>query len=262
MFARTTAALEHLWSHLQSTLPAFVTRLAEAGWSSLIGATHQAGAGGTRFGERAGKAAEALTSFASGVVFVPVFVFLMLRRFHHVTGGLARVVPPRWRESYLRWAREADTVLSGYIRGHLTVAFILACTYSAAFTILGIPLGIVVGIATGLGELVPFLGGLLAITLGSLMALAGGHPAKIFWVIGIYVFVQGIQSSVISPWIEGHKAKIGPAAVIISLAIGAQLFGLLGMVLAVPVTGLLKVAARAAVSAYRSSPFFRARAPA
>lgn len=199
---------------------------------------------------------------ATGIVFAPIFVFMMLRSYHRVVGGLGTLIPLPWRPRFHQRVAEADRVLSGYIRGQLLVAAIVAVLYSAAFSIIGIPLAILVGLVAGIGELIPYLGGAIALIFGSLMALAGGEPLDVLWVVLVFAAVQGLEGGVISPLIVGARAKLGPVAVIVSLAIGAQLFGFLGLLFAVPAAGVIKVAARAAIDAYHQTRFFRREAAA
>ena len=121
-------------------------------------------------------AATGVTAVAGALVLIPVFVFLMLRGYHRFVGGFTALIPPRWRPRFEQRTGEVDQVLSGFIRGQLTVAFILVILYSTAFSIIGIPLAILVGILAGFGELIPYIGNAIALTLGSLLALAGGQP--------------------------------------------------------------------------------------
>ena len=210
----------------------------------------------------ASSAASGVTAVASGLLFVPLFVFVMLRRYHAFVEWLSHLVPPRWRPRFFARAHQADEMLSGFVRGQLLVALLLAVIYGTAFSLVGIPLGLVIGILAGLGELVPFLGSIVALVFGSLMAIAGGQPTDALWVAGIYLVVQAIQGAVLSPWIIGGGAHLRPVALVVALAVGGELFGFLGLLLAVPVAGLLKVAAQAAAAAYRDSDFFRRSARA
>jgi predicted PurR-regulated permease PerM len=92
--------------------------------------------------------------------------------------------------------------------------------------------------------------------LGSLMALAGGQPMDVLWVVATFVALQALEGTVISPWIVGSRARLGAGTVIVALAIGGQLFGILGLLLAVPVAAMLKVALAAALDGYRQTAFY------
>lgn len=203
-----------------------------------------------------------LAAVASGIVFVPIFVFMMLRGYHRVIRSIGELVPIHWRPRFQQRAAQLDQVLSGFVRGQLLVALVVACLYVGAFTLIGIPLAVLLGIIAGLGELVPYLGGAIALVLGSLMALAGGSPLDVLWVVVAFAAIQALEGGVLSPWIVGRRARLGPVTVIVALAVGGQLFSLLGLLLAVPVAAVLKVAAGAAIEGYRHTRFFRREAQA
>lgn len=246
-----------LWESLRERLPGSVVSLVDRFTASVREGLGEAMPGAGAVSEYAGTAASGITALASALVLVPIFVFLMLRGYHPFINSLERFVPPRWRRQYFTRTAEADAVLSGFVRGQLLVALILAVLYSVAFSIIGIPLAIVIGVLAGFGELIPYVGNAIALVLGSLLALVGGQPIDVLWVLGSYAVIQAVQGSFISPYIMGRKVHLSPITVIVALAIGAQLLGIIGMVAAVPASALLKVAARAATDAYRRSPFFR-----
>ncbi|HEX7122430.1 MAG TPA: AI-2E family transporter [Gemmatimonadaceae bacterium] len=247
------------WSAVLSWLPGPV-----AAWLDQLGRTIASGvAGGApsmgTIAEWARSAGSGIASVATGILFVPIFVVVMLRHFPRIGRGASNAVPPRWRARFEQRAKELDKVLSGFIRGQLLVAFIIAVLYVIGFTIVGIPLAVIVGMLAGLGELVPYLGGAIALALGILMALAGGQPLDALWVALIFLVVQGLEGGVISPWVVGRQAKLGAGTVIVALAVGGQLFGVVGLLIAVPVAAMLKVAARAAGDGYQQTEFYRRR---
>jgi predicted PurR-regulated permease PerM len=173
-----------------------------------------------------------------------------------VSRRATNLIPPRWRARFRQRGGQLNTVLGGFIRGQLLVALVLGVLYATAFSIIGIPLAVFVGLIAGLGELVPYLGGAIALLLGSLMALAGGQLIDILWVVITFVVLQALEGTVISPWIVGSRARLGAGTVIVALAVGGQLFGILGLLLAVPVAAMLKVALASALDGYRQTAFY------
>lgn len=203
------------------------------------------------------RAGSGVAAIASGLLFVPVFVVVMLRGHHRILHSASTsVIPPRWRPRFRERGRQLDDVLAGFVRGQLLVSLILAIAYAIVFAIIGIPLALVVGLIAGFAELVPYLGGAIALILGSLMALAGGETRDILWIVIAFVTIQAIQGTLISPYVVGRRAKLGLGTVIVALAIGGELFGLLGLLFSVPVAAMLKVAGRAAVEGYRHTDFY------
>lgn len=261
MVRETWDDLQALWGRIRDRVPARFADDVERFTSSLQQRASEA-MPASRLADWGTSAAAGVGSVASGIVFIPVFVFLMLRGYHQLVGRSAGLVPPRWRARFEQRAAQADDVLAGFIRGQLLVALIIAVLYSLAFSIIGIPLALLVGLLAGFGELVPYLGGAIALVLASILALAGGQPLDVLWVVAAFALIQGIEGALISPWIMGKRVELGPAIVIVAIVIGGELFGFVGLLLAVPAAALLKVAGRAAIDAYRASPFFLRRRPA
>ncbi|HSA54744.1 MAG TPA: AI-2E family transporter [Gemmatimonadaceae bacterium] len=258
---QTQEALLRGWNALLEWLPTPIANwLSRFGTSLARGATASAPSVGT-LGEWARTTGGSVAAFATGILFVPVFVIVMLRGLPRVGERAIRAVPPRWRPRWRERGAQLNRVLAGFIRGQLLVALVLGVAYAVAFSIIGIPLAIVVGLVAGFGELVPYLGGAIALLLGSLMAIAGGQPLDVLWVVVTFAALQGLEGTVLSPLIVGSRAKLGAATVIVALAIGGQLFGVVGLLLAVPVAAMLKVAGIAAVDGYRATDFYRHGAP-
>ena len=259
MARSTWEELRELWGRLRTRLPETVVAQADRLAAGLQARAGSAAPDASTLTTWASSAAAGVGTFASVLVFLPIFTFLMLRGYHHFVRAGEELVPPRWRPRFVERAGQADEVLSGFVRGQLLVALIIGVLYALAFSIIGVPLALVVGLLAGLGELVPYLGGAVALILASLLALAGGQPIDVLWVLIAFTAVQALEGALISPWIMGRKAQLGPGLVILAIVVGGELFGFIGLLAAVPAAGLLKVALRAAVDAYRSSPFFLRR---
>ena len=262
MVSETWVELQRLWERFRVNLPAAFVRWVDQTTASLEQRAGDFLPEASTVGSWATGAAARIGAFASGLIFVPIFVFLMLKGYHGFVDAARSLVPPRWRERFAERGEQADRALSGFVRGQLLVALVIGVLYATAFTIIGVPLGLVVGLIAGLGELVPYLRGPIALILASLLALAGGEPLDVLWVVAIFTAVQALEGGLISPWIMGRKAQLGPGIVIVSIVVGGELFGFVGLLAAVPFAALLKVAVLAAVDAYRASPFFQRRRPA
>ena len=253
---RTRAQGEAFLRRVHAWLPEPVADVADRGVAMAKRSVARAAPGSEQLTEWGRKAASGIGGVASGLLFVPVFVFLMLRGYHRVLRSVGELVPPRFRPRFDQRALQADGALSGFVRGQLLVALLLAVVYGTAFQLVGIPLGLVVGILAGLLEIVPFLGGVVALVFGTLLGLASGEPTKALWVVGIYLAVQGLEGAVLSPWIVGAHSGVRPVALIVALAIGGEVFGVLGLLAAAPVAAVLKVAMGAVREAWKESPFY------
>lgn len=244
---------------LRATLPRALGRSVERGVEAVQEWALEGGRTAGVASEVASRVATSLTSFTSALLFIPFFVFVMLRSQPVVARGLRHLIPPRWCERFTWRMEQADKALAGFVRGQLLVALIMGVLYGLAFWLIGLPLAVPLGVVAGLGELVPFLGGAVVLVLGLLLALVEGSALTALWVVLAFLLLQTLESALISPWIVGKGAHLGPGPVVFSVVLGGELFGLVGLLLAVPVAALVKVALGAALEAWRGSDFFRAR---
>ena len=207
----------------------------------------------TEFGK---KVVGGLTAMASGVIFLPIFMLVMLYRFHRTLQIIEGLIPPRWRPRIRHRTAQLDQLLSGYVRGMLLIAVTIGVMYAIAFKIIGVPLAIPVGLISGFGELIPYVGNTIALIVGTLLALTTGEPGKVLWVWLAFGVVQLFEGMVLGPMVLGKQARLSALVVIIALAIGGDLFGFIGLLFAVPVTAVLKVAFIALADGYRATRFF------
>ncbi len=192
-----------------------------------------------------------------GYFIIPVYLFYFLKDLHGMESGIAALVPERFREGFKAGAAEINELLSAFVRGQLTLVAILAFLYSLGLYFIGIDLAVAIGTLAGVAFIIPYLGTILGIVLSVVMAVLKFHdllhPALC---LGWFGLVQLIEGSVITPKIVGHKVGLHPVVTILSLLIGGQLLGIVGMLLAVPVAAVLKVLCRFLVARYRQSAYF------
>lgn len=201
-----------------------------------------------------------MTGTVSGVIgllVVPILAYYALVEFDSLKKRALTLVPPRHRAYATEKARTVDSLVSGFLRGQLTIAATLGVLYAIGFSLIGIDLAIGVGILAGVMALIPYLGNVVAVTAATgLCLLKFGVDVHLALVLGWYVFVQNLEGWYLAPRIMGRSVGLHPAMVIIALLIGADLLGFVGMLIAVPVTAVLKVFVDEAVGAYRDSSLF------
>ncbi|MCD8035908.1 MAG: AI-2E family transporter [Clostridiales bacterium] len=151
---------------------------------------------------------------------------------------------PKKADSILESLAEANRIFSGYISGQLTDAVVMATLISLSFLIIGIDYPLIIGIISGFSNLIPYVGAIVAFVLSIGVALIGGSPLKALYAAVVVILLQQLDSAVIVPRIVGNKVKLHPVLVILSLSIFGSIFGIWGMVFAVPVTALIKVMLR------------------
>jgi len=206
----------------------------------------------------------ALTSTVSvllailGYLIIPVYLFYLLYDLPQLKSFIETFIPERFRTAYAAKLAEVDTVLSGFVKGQLSVCAILAVLYSVGLYIIGIDLAIAIGTLAGVTFIIPYVGTIIGICLSVAMALLKFndilHPLLCAAWFG---FVQLVEGAIITPKIVGDTVGLHPLVAIVALLIGGQLFGIMGMLLAVPVAAVLQVFLRSLAQYYRSSEFYR-----
>ena len=198
-----------------------------------------------------------LIGSAAAALIVPVFAVYLLNDFDRITAAIRSLLPMRFREPITSYAREVDAVLNQFMRGQLTVMAILAVLYGTAYALLGVRLAIPIGILAGILNFIPYLGGAFALVAGlSMSALGGGGLAQLLGVVIAYALIQTLEGFVLTPRIVGKTVGLSEAWVLFALFLGGEIFGFLGVLLAVPVTAVAKIFVSRAVTHYRGSELY------
>ena len=201
-------------------------------------------------------------SFAFALVFnavlTPVALFYLLLDWDRFVHRVLELVPPRTRPAVDSFTHEADVVLGQYLRGQLLVMLIMAAFYSVGLALFGLDLALPIGIFTGLAMFVPYLGfgiGLVVATLAGLLQFAS---AKAFLMVAVvYGAGQVIEGFFFTPRFVGERIGLHPLAVIFALLAFAQLFGFLGVLVALPASAVLLVGVRRVRSGYMGSKLYQ-----
>ena len=191
------------------------------------------------------------------LLIVPVLSYYLLVEFDRIRLGVLDLVPRAYQPTVAAEAVRVDALISGFIRGQLTVGLVLAALYTTGFAVIGIDLAIVIGVAAGLLAIIPYVGGAFALLSSSAIALIQfGFGAELALVFGWYLVVQALESFVLTPRIVGKSLGMHPVTVIVALMIGGDLLGFLGLLIAVPLAAVVQVFAQDLVARYRESPFY------
>jgi predicted PurR-regulated permease PerM len=192
------------------------------------------------------------------LVVVPVVFFYFLRDISSIRRGTLALAPPRHRPAFAARLDEADRVFSGYLRGQLTVALILAAVYALGLWLVGIRFGVLIGIVSGLLNVIPYLGVALGLSASLIMAVVDFTGwGSVAGVLLVFALAQTAEGFFITPRIVGDKVGLSAVETIIALIVGGELGGLAGMLLAIPVAGCAKAWAGDAAAAWRRSDLYR-----
>jgi len=188
---------------------------------------------------------------------VLVLAIYLLNDFDRITAGARELIPLRWRETVTSYAEEIDQMLSQFMRGQLTVMAILAVLYGGAYALLGVRLAVPIGIAAGILNFIPYLGGAFALVAGILMSLLDGwHFWQLVGVVLAYTAVQTLEGFVITPRIVGKTVGLSEIWVLVALFVGGELFGFSGVLLALPAAAVAKIFVAHGVQYYRQTELF------
>lgn len=191
------------------------------------------------------------------LAFVVVFTFYLLRDFPRLKAAAFDLVPVPYREVTRERLAEVDDVIAGFVRGQLTIAAINASIYGVGLTVLGVPMSLVVAIAAGVGNLIPYMSVVFGLVPALLLTwLDQQRLTHLVGVLGLFAGAQMLEDMVWRPRILGKSVKLHPVWILLAIIAGGELFGVFGMILAVPVAGTIQVFARHWVAAYRASSVY------
>jgi len=196
------------------------------------------------------------------LLLVPFFAFFLLRDYAKVVGTVRDLIPEKQRPAVVDVFSEIDVTLARFLRGELVVMLVLGLFYSVALLIVGAPLSFGIGLLTGLLCIVPYVGFAIGLLLALLVSVLQGGT----WVDGIQIVVaffsvQVLDMLFVTPRILGQKVGLHPVWVILALLAGGELFGFLGVLLAVPVAAIVKILTFRAVDRYKQSATYRGSSP-
>jgi predicted PurR-regulated permease PerM len=198
------------------------------------------------------------------LVLIPLLTFYFLRDWQPMLGRVRELLPRPVEPTVLRLARESDEVLGAFLRGQLSVMISLGAIYGTGLWLVGIELGILIGFVAGLISFVPYLGAAIGVSAALIAAMVQhGDVLHIVLVLAVFAAGQTLESFVLTPWLVGDRIGLHPVAVIFAIMAGGQLFGFLGVLLALPVAAVVMVLLRYLHAHYRESELYGAdEAPA
>ena len=191
------------------------------------------------------------------LLLVPVVTFYLLRDWDRLVAKLRVLIPRRYEPAVTRLARECDAVLAEFLRGQLTVMLALALIYSIGLWLAGLESALLIGMGAGLVSFVPYLGPIVGIVVAGSVAFLQFHDALHLVYVGLVFGIgQTVEGMVLSPLLVGERIGLHPVAVIFAVLAGGQLFGFLGVLLALPAAAVITVLLRFAHARYTDSGFY------
>jgi predicted PurR-regulated permease PerM len=191
-------------------------------------------------------------------ILTPVLTFYLLRDFPSIGRAVAQVLPPGRRDGTLSFLHRYDVLLGEYLRGQLLVATFVGIATGVGFWIVGFPNAVLLGVIAGVFNIVPYLGLIVSLIPALLIALL----TPPFWlsllkVAGVFFVVQSLDSYFFSPKIVGDRVGLHPVWVMLAIIGFASVFGIVGLLLAIPIAVLIKLVIENMVARYKGSVYYR-----
>lgn len=178
------------------------------------------------------------------VVIVPFVAFFFLKEGRQISRKVIELVPNAYFELCLNLLHQINGQIGGYIRGQILATSVVATLAISGLSVIGLQYAFPVGLLAGFANMIPFLGPLIGIISASIVALATGGSvamALVGKVVVIFLFIQILDNILIQPTVVAKSVEMHPLMVLFVVMVGSQLMGIVGMLIAVPLTGILKV---------------------
>ncbi len=201
---------------------------------------------------------QAIVGFATTLVLTPLVAFFMMKEWPRITAWVEGLIPREEEKVVRDLLHQIDRKLAGFIRGQLSVAFLLGLIYAVALSIAGLNYGFLIGLSAGVLSIIPLVGSTLGLIVSVVVAwFQTGDITYVGIIAAIFFAGQIIEGNVLSPKLLGDSVGMHPLWIIFAVMAGGSLFGLLGMLLAVPVAAVIGVLGGFAIMQYKNSAVYK-----
>ncbi|HUF94954.1 MAG TPA: AI-2E family transporter [Acidimicrobiia bacterium] len=193
------------------------------------------------FGAGAGTVIRGVTEAVLVIVLAPVLALYILIDLDKYRAQALELTPDEHRPEFAFVGGEVGTALGSFVRGQLLVALIVGIASSIGMWAIDLPFWLLIGMLAGLLNLIPFLGPFVGGALAAGVALLSGDLSQAIWAVLIFTAIQQIDNHVITPLVQRTRVKLSPMVIVLALIIGGSVAGLLGVLIAVPVTAAVRI---------------------
>ena len=198
-----------------------------------------------------------IAAWLMNLLLIPVVTFYLLRDWDVLVVKVEELLPRIYAPTAARLAKESDEVLSAFFRGQFAVMLALGFIYSTGLWLVGLDLALLIGMLAGLISFVPYLGSIVGVLSACVAAIAQFGEVSALWpVLAVFGVGQLLEGMVLTPWLVGDRIGLHPVAVIFSVLAGGQLFGFLGVLLALPLASVVMVLLRHVHDLYKESHLY------
>jgi predicted PurR-regulated permease PerM len=193
------------------------------------------------FGAGAGQVIRGVAEAVAVLGLAPVLALYILIDLERFKASALEVTPPKHREEFAFVSGQVATALSSFVRGQLLVAIIVGFASSLGMWLIDLPFWLLIGIIAGFLNLIPFLGPVVGGALAALVALLNGDVTQAIWAVLIMIAIQQLDNHVITPLVQRTRVNLSPLVIVLALIIGGTVAGLLGVLVAVPMTAAIRI---------------------
>ncbi len=208
------------------------------------------------------KSGLAIAAWVANLVLIPVVTFYLLRDWDVMVDKIKHLLPRNLEPKVSLWASECDEVLGAFMKGQLLVMFALGVVYASGLWIVGLDLALLVGMIAGLASIVPYMGFIIGIAVAGVAAFMQFQDPMVLGYVGaVFIVGQLLEGMLLTPLLVGDRIGLHPVAVIFAIMAGGQLFGFVGVLLALPVAAVVMVLLRHLNEGYKSSSLYATEHP-
>jgi predicted PurR-regulated permease PerM len=193
------------------------------------------------FGAGAGLLIRGVAEAVAVLGLAPILALYILIDLERFKASALEVTPPGHREEFSFVSGQVGTALGSFVRGQLLVSVIVGFASSVGMWAIDLPFWLLIGIIAGFLNLIPFLGPVVGGALAALVALLNGEPTQAVWAVLIMTAVQQIDNHVITPLVQRARVNLSPLVIVLALIVGGSVAGLLGVLVAVPMTAVIRI---------------------
>lgn len=195
------------------------------------------------FGSGAGRLIRGVAETVAIFALAPVLAFYLLLDLPRTKRIAVELVPRSVRHEFQHVSTRVATAVAAFVRGQLLVAFIVGALSSGVLLLLDLPFWLIIGMAAGVLNLVPFVGPFVGGLLAVVVALVEGEPSKAALAVLLFTAVQQVDNHIITPMVQRTRVLLSPLVIVLALIVGGSVAGLLGVLVAVPLVAVVRIVA-------------------
>ena len=203
------------------------------------------------------RSGQLLITWVAYLTLIPVVTFYLLRDWDILVGKVNDLIPRPYEKLLGKLAKQCDEVLAEFLRGQLLLMMVQAVIYTIGLWIVGLEFALLIGMLAGLVSFVPYLGFIVGFGVAGVAGFMQFHDIiHLVYILIVFGIGQVIEGMVLSPLLVGDRIGLHPVAVIFAVMAGGQLFGIVGVLLALPVAAIIVVLFRHVHERYLESNLY------